>query len=145
MTNRKGIAIVGFAMMVVGQIIHTIGATLTMDYYTNPQYFSVWSKLMTPSAGPPPVSFMIVSLIFGLITSLIFAWFYSIVKNSIPGDTVLSKGINYGLLMFLTVGVTFTLNLILLINLPMGLISSWTVDGLIVFIVGGVLAAKYIT
>lgn len=145
MTNWRGIVMVGVVLTIIGQIVHTVGATLTMGYYTDPQYFPVWSNLMMPAEGQPPTSFILTSIGFGLIISLIFAWFYSIVQGSIPGNTTFSRGINYGLAVFLVAGVPFLLTLVLLINLPFGIIISWTIESLVIYLIGGVLAARIIT
>ncbi|MCL7414537.1 MAG: hypothetical protein M8349_00530, partial [ANME-2 cluster archaeon] len=117
----------------------------TMDYYLDPQYFPVWSSYMMPSEGPPPASFMYMSLASGLITNLIFAGFYSFIKGSVPGATMIKKGLLYGLLIFIITGVPFTLTLILLINLPFGLILSWAAESLVIYLIGGLLVAKIIS
>lgn len=144
-TDWKWVIIVAFVLAVVGQIVHTIGAALAMSYYTDPQYFPVWSKLMMPGTGKPPASFILASLIVGVISSFIFAFNYSIVKGSIPGDTQVKKGLAYGLLFFLVVGVTFLLTVALLINLPLGLLISWAFESLVINLVGGQLAVRFIS
>ena len=142
MVNWKGVLRVAVLMAVAAQIIHTVGAVLTMGYYVDPQYSSVWSKLMMPSAGPPPASFVIMSLGIGFITSLIFAWFYTVVRDSIPGDAPTNKGLNYGLMLYLVAGVPFIATNFLLINLPLGITVSWFFEGLLVYLIGGLLAAR---
>ena len=142
MVNWKGVLTVAVLMAIAAQIIHTVGAVLTMGYYVDPQYSSVWSKLMMPSAGPPPASFMVLSLIVGFITSLIFAWFYTVVRDSIPGDAPTNKGLNYGLMLYLVAGVPFIATNFLLINLPLGITVSWFFEGLLVYLIGGLLAAR---
>ncbi len=144
MADWKGILIVGVVLAIIAQIVHTIGASLTMGYYQDPAYFKVWSKLMMPSEGPPPASFVLASLGHGLITSIIFAFVYSMIKGAIPGGTPVRKGLNYGLLIFLIAGVTFPLTLLLLINLPLGLILSWSAEALVIYLIGGLLVVRFI-
>lgn len=145
MTDWKGVVIVGVVLAIVGMIVHTIGAVLSMGYYTDPQYFPVWSKLMMAGPGEPPTAFVLASFVAGLISNLIFAFNYSIVKGSIPGDTAAKKGLIYGLLFFLVVGVTFLLTVALLINIPRGLLLSWSVESLVINLIGGQLAVKFIS
>jgi hypothetical protein len=128
-------------VIVVSQIIHWIGAAVGMKYYMDPNYFDVWSKLMMPEPGPPPISFMMYSLLFNLITSFIFVFVYLLLYDSIPGTKVLNKGFIYGLIIFIISGVSSALSLTLLMNLPCGLILSWTIEGFIIDITGGMLVA----
>ncbi len=117
---------------------------MTMDYYIDETYFSVWSKIMMPGPGAPPTEFYIISIIFAFIGGLIFAGAYTIITKGIPGKTVVKKGINYGLLIWLVAGIPFGLGLILLINLPYDLIAIWTVTSLIVYLLAGAATAKIV-
>ncbi|MFH1332255.1 MAG: hypothetical protein ABIH63_03135 [archaeon] len=131
----------GVLFAVLGQIVHTIESFLTMSYYTNPAYFAVWSKLMMPTAGPPPASFYAYSIIFGIVSGILVALVYGVVRNSVPGNTVAKKGLNYGLLVFLVAGVPSFLSMLLLINLPAALILSWAFSSLVINLVGGMILA----
>lgn len=131
----------GVLFGVLAQIVHTVGAFLTMSYYTIPQYFTVWSKIMMPNAGPPPLSFTVYSLIFSLISGILIALVYGVVKNSVPGRTVAKKGLNYGLLIFLIGGIPGYLSLLLLINLPSALVLYWAFETLVSYLIGGMLIA----
>ena len=72
-------------MSVISQIIHSAGAVLTMDYYKDPQYFQVWSKIMMPGAEPPPVSFFAYSFLFSLLGWVNFLALFRMSKEWIPG------------------------------------------------------------
>ena len=48
----------GVLFGIIALIVHWIFAYVGMDYYLDPAYFPVWSKLMMPTAGPPPASFL---------------------------------------------------------------------------------------
>ncbi|MEM4245129.1 MAG: hypothetical protein QW404_02135 [Candidatus Nanoarchaeia archaeon] len=131
----------GILFAVLAQIIHTLGSWLTMGYYTDQNYFAVWSKLMMPTAGPPPQSFYLYSILFGIVGGILVAMVYGVVKNSIPGKTIAKKGLNYGLLVFLLAGVSCFLTMLLLINLPAQLILWWAVENLVTYLIGGMIIA----
>lgn len=138
------IFLAGTLFAVLAQIIHTIGAYLTMGYYTMEQYFPVWSKLMMPAAGPPPTSFMLYSLLFGLISGILIAMVYAVVKNSVPGNKLVKKGLNYGVLVFLVAGIPGYLSLLLLINLPSALVLFWAFETLVINLLGGIIIARIV-
>ena len=138
--------VIGVAIlyMVVSQIILTLGAIMDMNYYMDPNYFPVWSKFMMPSAGPPPLEFTVLSLVFNFITGLLFALVYAVVRPSVPGRNWKNKGLMYGFLVFLLAGLLTTMMLIIMINLPLGLLLSWLLQMLVVYVIAGVVAARYI-
>jgi hypothetical protein len=140
-TNWVKVFLAGLVALVISQIIHTMGAFLNMRYYLMEEYSAVWSKIMMPAAGPPPTSFYAYSVMFGFVNAFLFAFAYSIFKDSVPGRGVVKKGLAYGFLIFLVAGIPATLSMILLINLPQALIWSWTAEGLITFLAGGITTA----
>ncbi len=127
---------------VVAQIIHTIGSILLMGYYLDPAYFDVWSRIMMPTAGPPPAKFFFLSIDLGLVTSIIYVYAYVILNKSIPGKGWVRNGLNFGALLFLIGTLPGMLSLVLLINLPYLLILGWIAEGLVVMMVGGVITAR---
>lgn len=127
-------------LVIITQIIYMLDGFVGMDYYTNPANAGIWSKYMMPEAGPPPASFYYMSIAFNLIGTLLFVGVYAILKKAMPGTSPSSKGFIYGLLTFLIAGVPGFLSMILLINLPLGLICLWTAEDLIVKTVGGTAA-----
>ncbi|MFH1210949.1 MAG: hypothetical protein V1645_03455 [archaeon] len=131
----------GVLFAFLSQIIHTLGSWLTMGYYTNPAYFSVWSKIMMPNAGPPPASFYLYSILFGVVGGIFVALVYGVVKNSVPGKTVARKGLNFGVLAFLIGGVSGFLMMLLLINLPAALVLYWAFESLVIYLLGGMVIA----
>ncbi|MDD5043384.1 MAG: hypothetical protein PHD51_01790 [Patescibacteria group bacterium] len=127
---------------VLAQIVHTVGAMVSMKYYLDPQYFAVWSKLMMPEAGPPPTSFMYYSFIFSFIGALIFTGLYIFLRNKIFGEVSKTKsGLFYGAMYFLAAVIPYSLTMVLLINLPAGLLICWAAESVIVYLLGGMLAA----
>ena len=123
---------------IIAQIIHSIEASATMDFYMDPNYFGVWSKIMMPELGPPPAEFYYYSIIFGIITGIIYAVVYAMVKKSIPGKTIVKQGLYFGFLLFL-LGIPHFLAMYLLINLSALLLVYWAISGLIVNLIGGVI------
>lgn len=142
--DLKGIAITAVAMTILAQIFHTVESILTMGYYLDPAYFQVWSKLMMPVAGPPPASFYIYSIVFALVGWFLFAFAYSKLGAAIKEKTEIRKGLKFGALIFLVAGLPGMLSLYLLINLPAGLIISWMVSSLVLYLAGGIISAKLI-
>ena len=131
----------GVLFAIVAQVLHTVCAFLAMSFYTNPDYFSVWSKIMMPAAGPPPAYFYVYSLLFGLLGGILFALVYTVIKEGIPVKSIAKKGLFYGFLVFLVGGVPGYLALILLVNLPFALIIIWAAETLVINLLGGMIAA----
>lgn len=105
-------------------------------------YFHVWSKLMMPAEGPPPMSFFYYSVIFGIITGILIACVYAIVRG-VPGGGI-KRGLVYGFLMFLVTGVPSSLSLYLLVNLPSALIVYWGFENLVTYLLGGAVFGRLI-
>lgn len=129
---------------IIAQITHSLFALMGMDYYLKKAYFPVWSKLMMPEAGPPPLSFTAYSLLFGFISAVIFAYIYNWVKGCLEGKTPVEKGLCFGLILYFVGSIPGYLSMILLINLPLGLIGLWAIEGLIVSLTGGIAIVKII-
>ena len=144
------IIVAGIIIAIISQIIHTIEAYATMDFYVDPNLCDfdpttgeigvcVWSKIMMPTAGPPPTEFYYYSIVFAIITGIIYALVYAMIKKSIPGK-IPKKGLYFGFLLFL-LGIPHFLSMYLLINLPSLLIVYWVIFGLIVNLINGVIIA----
>jgi hypothetical protein len=129
---------------VIGEIVMTLGALADMNYYYDSNYFAVWSKFMMPVAGPPPAEFYYMGIIFQLVTGFLFGLVYTVIKGAVPGKGWKNKGLMYGFLVFLIAGIPTTLMLILLINLPSGLLLSWMLQSLIVYLFMGLVTAKIV-
>lgn len=137
------IALSGLVFTVITSVIRQAEVFLTMDYYTLPQYFGAWSKNLMPTAGPPPTSFILMSLAFTLATGLILAGFYNFVKDGITGG-YWKKVIRFTLIMFILSIALFALPVFLLINLPAGLQAWWLVTSLIILFANSLVFAKLI-
>ena len=130
------------AMAVAAQIVHSAGAMLTMNYYKDPQYFPVWSKLMMPGGGSPPGSFYLYSFLFGMVQWGVFLALFRMVKNWIPGRSPVSNGLVFGAGVFLVGGFAQFLSLGLLINLPFALVLFWAMETLVIDLINGALAGR---
>ncbi len=141
MKTLPKIILAAIAFTVIGVVINTAVSMLTMSYYMDPAYFSVWSKLMMPEAGPPPVSFYAYSIAFSFVIALIFAGVYTKVSDMIKSGGA-RKGLRYGFGLFLVAGIPYFLTNLLLINLPLGLSVVWLLSSLVIYLIGGIVIAK---
>jgi hypothetical protein len=141
--NIKKIIIASIITLIISQVIHTIGAVLTMNYYTDEAYAQVWSKIMMPAMGPPPVSFYIISMLSAFVFALIFVSVYDIFEASVPGKTWKKKGLYYGSIVFLLTAQSYV-TMSYLINLPGMLLLEWAFEGLILSLLAGLVAARFI-
>jgi hypothetical protein len=109
-----------------------------MDYYTNPAYFGVWSKLMMPGPGAPPVEFALYGLLFAFITGWTFAWGYELIQKALPYRG-LKKGESFCAVLFMVAGIPGALTNILLFNLP-GLLVAWWLffDNFLTYLAAGI-------
>jgi len=128
--NWKKVFTIAFFYTIVTMIVRQVEAFLTMKYYLLPQYFGVWSKLMMPNAGPPPVEFFITSLVFTFASGISLAVIYYYLKEYLP------KGFWKRVFFFADVLVAtsfifFTLPVYMMFNVPVGLLLSWFISGFI--------------
>ncbi len=125
------------AFFVIAMVVRQIEAMLTMKYYLMPEFFSVWSKVMMPSAGPPPFSFHLISALFSLVTGITLAIFYDFIKDNFKGG---AWGRIYGFtvwVFWLSV-IFFAFTAYLLVNLPAGLQVWWMASSLIVYFLSAI-------
>jgi hypothetical protein len=139
--NGVRLIMAALAYTVFAYILHLIGALLTMQFYLDPAYFPVWSKLLMPTAGPPPLAFSVCSLILGFIAALLFTFIYLKVRPLFKGKSRVWMGASYGFGVFLVGGLPGFFMLWLLINLPFLLIIDYAFEGLIANLVGGIIVA----
>jgi hypothetical protein len=137
----KKVAMSGLAFSVVAFIVRQLEAMLTMKYYLMPEYFGLWSKLMMPAAGPPPVSFMLTSLIFTFVTGVSVALIYYYLKDHLPKEHR-KRVFYFADLMIGTSFVFFTLPVYLMFNVPLGLLVSWFVSTFIILTAGSWILVK---
>ncbi|MBI3588631.1 hypothetical protein HY095_05530 [Candidatus Micrarchaeota archaeon] len=139
----KGACLSAMAFAAIAQVIHTLGAFLSMGYYADPQYFTLWSKIMMPARGPPGIEFFILSFAASLLTGFIFASAFALVGRSIGGEGW-RKGLNFGLFTFAIAGVPFTLTTLLLFSIPFWLLFQWAAESLVIYALAGMAFSKLI-
>ena len=144
MSDWKKILMVAVGMTAIAQVTHTMESILTLGYYMDPVYFGVWSKIMMPAEGPPPATFYYYSVTFTLVSWAIFGFVYEHLGGAIREKQEIKRGLEFGMLVFLVAGIPTVLTMYLLINLPSGLLATWTFVQLVLYLIGGVVAAKLI-
>ena len=127
----KKVFVVSFLFTIISFVIRQIEAMLTLNYYKMPEFFGVWSKLMMPKAGAPPVSFIITSLIFTFATGICLSLIYYYLKDHLPKERH-KRMFYFADLMIGTSFVFFTLPVYLMFNIPSGLLISWFISSFIV-------------
>ncbi len=122
---------------------------LDMNYYTDASNSALWSKLMMPSAtSAPGLDFYAVSILFSIITGLIFADAYAMTKGlftakkSFKADKYWNVGLKFGAFLFMLAMLTGTMGMFLTFALPFGLLVSWLAQSLAICLASGVAFAK---
>jgi len=137
----KPIILSGFVFAIIAMVVHMVESMLTMSYYLMPEYFGAWSKVMMPTAGPPPASFYVYSFIASVLGGIVFAELYDLIKSQFGATYWQRVCVFTKYWVFLNL-VLFILPLWLFVNLPLGLIISWFVSGAIIAFFGTMVFAK---
>ena len=137
----KKVLMAGVVFVIISTLVHQIEAFLTMNCYMMPEYFGVWSKIMMPTAGPPPASFMVVSLLFSYVTGVTLAAVYDFIKDLLP-KKFWSRVINFTDIIIGLMVVFFTLPVYLLLNVPLMLLLSWLASSVVIVFLGTVVFVK---
>lgn len=130
-----------FIYLVIAFVIRQIEVFSTMKYYLMPQYWEVWSKIMMPNAGPPPLIFQVLSVIFTFITGLVLIWFFVATQKMLGKNYWVKVGKFTGAFAVLTL-VFSSLPMYLLINLPVALLVVWFLTGVLTVFLGTLVFAK---
>ena len=139
----KKVLIVSAIYTILAFVIRQIEAVLTLSYYMDPAYFGVWSKLMMPSAGPPPPSFMITSLVFTFVSGVSLTLIYYYLRGHLP-ENKKQRIFYFADLMVGTSFIFFTLPAFLMFNVPAGLLISWFVTSFIILLIHSFVLVKII-
>ena len=143
--DSKKLVIGAFAYAVIAQVVHALGSIASMQYYTDPALFSMWSKLMMPGNAPPGAEFYIASIAAALIAGAIYTYLYEITrvvflakaKKNFKGGNPYMPGLKFGALMFLAVSLTGFMTFVLLFAFPLGLQVEWLIEGFAIFMLWG--------
>lgn len=139
----KKVLLTSVIFTVIAFVIHQIEAIVMMKYYVDPKYFGIWSKLMMPSAGPPPAQFMITSLIFTFVTGISVTLIYYYLKDHLPVERK-RRIFYFADLMAATSFVFSTLPMYLMFNVPVALLISWFVSNFVILTLGSLVVVKII-
>lgn len=137
----KPVLLAGLVYAVIATVVHQLEAICTMNYYLMPEYFGAWSKIMMPTAGPPPAAFFAYSFLFTLIGGFVFAALFDLLKAQL-GAAFWQRVCGFTSLWALLILALSTLPLWLLMNLPVVLIVSWFVSGMLIAFVSSMVFAK---
>lgn len=128
---------------VISYVIHAIEAMLTIKYYMMPQYSGLWSKLMMPSAGPPPPAFTITSIVFAFVTGISVAMIYYYLRDHLP-PVGFKRAFYFADVLVATSFLFFTLPAYLMFNVPVGILVSWFISGFVILTIGSWILVKMV-
>ncbi len=128
---------------VVATILRQIEAVLTMNFYLLPEHFGVWSKIMMPNIGPPPVEFFLSSAVITFATGLSITIIYYYMRDILPKNPK-TRTFYFADIMIGTSFVFFTLPVFLLFDVPWQLLVSWFVTTFIILLIGSYSIVKII-
>jgi len=134
---------IGLLYTILATIIHNIEAMLTMKYYLMPQYAGLWSKIMMPSAGPPPLTFFLVSLIMTFTTGISITIIYYYLRDYLPKG-FWHRATYFADILIATSFVFFTLPVFLLFNVPLVLLGYWFISSFVILVVSSIFIVKLI-
>jgi hypothetical protein len=139
----RKVFLIAFLYTIIATVVRQLEVIWTLKYYMMPQYFGVWSKLMMPTAGPPPPEFMITSLILTFASGMALAIIYYYLKEYLPTG-FWKRSTFFADILVSTSFVFFTLPAYLLFNLPMALLGWWFVSTFVVLLLTSVLIVKIV-
>ena len=138
------VLLVGFLYTIIATVIRQLEVIWTMKYYTMPQYFGVWSKLMMPAAGPPPFEFMVTSFILTFASGMALTIIYYYLKDYLPKG-FWRRSTFFADVLVSTSFIFFTLPVYLLFNVPVALLGWWFVSTFVVLLAASILIVKIVT
>lgn len=141
--NIAKVLLIGMLYTLLTTVIRQIEALITLRYYTMPQYFGVWSKLMMPTTGPPPLSFLTTSIILTFAGGISLALVYYYLRDMLPKDFRQRVLLFADLLIGLQF-IFFTLPVYLLFNVPVELLVSWFISSFIILVITSFLLVKIV-
>ena len=138
------VLLIGLLYTIISGAIRQVELLWTMRYYLMPQYTGVWSKLMMPTAGPPPPEFLITSIILTFACGMGLAVVYFYLKEYLPKG-FWKRSTFFADILVSTSFLFFTLPVFLLFNIPVALLGYWFVSTFVVLLVTSILIVKIIS
>lgn len=137
------VLLVGFLYTIIAMVVRQLEVLWTMKYYTMPEFFGVWSKTMMPTAGPPPMEFMIVSAIITFTSGVAITIIYYYLKDYLPKG-FWKRSTFFADILVSTSFVFFTLPVFLLFNVPLALLAYWFGSTFVIVLASSMLIVKLI-
>jgi hypothetical protein len=137
--NRSPVRIIsaGLVFLIISQILHLGGILISIDYYTHPNYYELWSPILISFGNiRTGVDFFYISILFGFIGAFLFVGVFSALVKSLGGSSV-SAGVKLGLLVFLVANVPGSLSMFQLLNIPLEIVMLWTLESFLIYLIGG--------
>ena len=129
--NLKKLLVASLVYTLIAMIIHEIEALLTLQYYMKPQYFGLWSRLLMPTAGPPPLEFFVTSFLFSFTTGIALAFVYFLIKDQLS-TKFRERSLLFADILICMYFVFFTLPTYLMFNAPFGLLVIWFISAFVI-------------
>jgi hypothetical protein len=137
------VLLIGLLYTIIATVIRQLEVIWTMRYYTMPQYFGVWSKLMMPTAGPPPFAFMVTSMVLTFASGMALTLIYYYLKEYLPTG-FWRRATFFADVLVSTSLIFFTLPVYLLFNVPAALLGWWFVSTFVVLLATSILIVKIV-
>jgi len=131
------IFIASIVFLVIAQLLHVGGIAISIDYYTHPNHYELWSPLLISFGNiNTGISFFFVNLGFGFLGAVVFVTVYTALGKALKGSPV-EKGVSFGLLVFLVTNLPGSMSMFLLLNIPVEIVILWILESFIIYLVGG--------
>ncbi len=137
------VLLIGLLYTIIATVIRQLEVMWTIRYYMMPEYFGVWSKLMMPTAGPPPFEFMVTSMIFTFAGGMAIAIIYYYLKEYLPKGFWM-RATFFADILVSTSFIFFTLPVFLLFNVPLELLGWWFVSTFVVLLLTSIVIVKVV-
>ena len=139
--HTKEVFMSGLLYTGVALVLRQVEMAFTMSYYKNPELSGLWSKLMMPENGPPPLAFFAQSLLFTFATGVTLAAIFEFMKP-LFGKSFWAKVIGFTDIVVGLMIVFGFFPMYLLLNIPLGLIIWWFFTGWVTVLLSAMIFAK---
>ena len=135
--------LIAFVYTIIATVIRQLEVLWTLKYYMMPELSGVWSKLMMPTAGPPPFEFMVISMIMTFASGMAITIIYYYLKDYLPKGYWM-RSTFFADILVSTSFVFFTLPVFLLFNVPLALLVYWFGSSFVILLLTSMLIVKIV-
>ncbi|GEM_PF-2978206 len=121
----------------IAQLVLTTGTLFTIGYLSDPAFFLFWNNMMSQGAGPAGAEFYFIGMAIAFAVGVIFAAAYELVKNNFKSRNKPVSGAKFGLFLFFVSSVPAFLIAFMFFTLPLGLLLTWLLEGLLINVAFG--------